>query len=57
MHGSLLHLPNPPDAVFAFNDYRIGRVQSLPARKGLRVPEDMGICGYDDIASSATAHP
>ena len=21
------------------------------------VPEDIGICGYDDIASAATAHP
>ena len=53
----LLDLPNPPDAIFAFNDLTalvaLGRCQ----RRGLRVPEDIGICGYDDIASAATAHP
>ena len=44
-------------AIFAFNDLTalvaLGRCQ----RRGLRVPEDIGICGYDDIASAATAHP
>lgn len=53
----LLDLPAPPDAIFAFNDLTALVALSRCQRKGLRVPEDIGICGYDDIASAATAHP
>ena len=53
----LLELPNPPDAVFAFNDLTALVALSRCQRNGLRVPEDIGLCGYDDIASAATAHP
>ena len=53
----LLDLPKPPDAVFAYNDMTALVALSRCQRRGLRVPQDIGICGYDDIASAATAHP
>lgn len=53
----LLALPTPPDAVFAFNDLTALVAMNRCQRQGLRIPEDMGLCGYDDIASAAMAHP
>ena len=53
----LLDLPLPPDAVFAFNDLTALVAISRCQRRGLRIPDDIGICGYDDIVSAATAHP
>lgn len=53
----LLDLPVRPDAVFAFNDLTALVAISRCQRRGLRVPEDIGVCGYDDIVSAATAHP
>ncbi|HEY3561231.1 MAG TPA: LacI family DNA-binding transcriptional regulator [Kribbella sp.] len=45
----LLALPNPPDAVFCFNDLlALGALRSL-ADAGLRVPEDVAVVGFDDI--------
>ncbi len=44
----LLDLPDPPTAVFCFND-RIasGAYQAIRAR-GLRIPEDISVVGFDD---------
>lgn len=45
----LLELGSPPDAVFCVNDVlAIGAMDGARAR-GLRVPEDLWIVGYDDI--------
>ncbi len=45
----LLGLPQPPSAVFCFNDLTaigvLGAVQAL----GLRVPDHLSVVGYDDI--------
>lgn len=54
---ALLALPTPPDAVFAYNDMTALAALHCCQRQGLRVPEDIGICGYDGIAASASAHP
>jgi LacI family transcriptional regulator len=44
-----------PDGVFAANDMlALGLIQGL-ARGGLRVPEDVAVIGYDDIAFAAAA--
>ncbi len=44
----LLALPEPPDAVFCFNDLlALGALRTL-AEAGLRVPDDVAVVGFDD---------
>lgn len=45
----LLALPEPPDAVFCFNDLlALGALRTL-AEAGLSVPGDVAVVGFDDI--------
>ncbi|NGN67012.1 LacI family transcriptional regulator [Streptomyces sp. A7024] len=45
----LLNLPEPPTAVFAASDQMaLGAIEAL-RRRGLRVPEDMSVVGFDDL--------
>jgi DNA-binding LacI/PurR family transcriptional regulator len=45
----LLELPEPPDAVFCFNDLlALGALRTL-AEAGLKVPADVAVIGFDDI--------
>jgi DNA-binding LacI/PurR family transcriptional regulator len=53
----LLDLPEPPTAVFASSDpMAIGALNAIHAR-GLRVPEDIAIAGYDDLRFAADSNP
>lgn len=53
----LMESPNPPDAVFCFNDLlALGALRSL-LRRGLRVPEDVALVGFDDIEDGRFATP
>ena len=53
----LLDLPEPPTAIFAFNDnIAIGAIQAARAR-GLRVPEDLSIVGFDDVEHATIVTP
>jgi LacI family transcriptional regulator len=45
----LLDLPEPPTAVFAINDLAAAGALTAARRRGLRVPEDLAIAGYNDI--------
>ena len=50
-------LPQPPTAIFAFNDsMAIGAMQAAAAL-GLRVPGDLSVVGFDDTAEAAIAVP
>jgi LacI family transcriptional regulator len=55
--GSLLDLPEPPTAIFAFNDsMAVGALQAAAAR-GLRVPSDVSVAGFDDTVEASVAVP
>ena len=53
----LLDLPDPPDAVFCFNDLMaIGALRAC-VESGVRVPDDIAIAGFDDIAETRYSNP
>ncbi|HEY8454344.1 MAG TPA: LacI family DNA-binding transcriptional regulator [Actinopolymorphaceae bacterium] len=54
---ALLDLPRPPTAVFCSNDSTaLGALEALRAR-GVRVPEDFSVIGYDDMQMAAHSLP
>jgi len=54
---ALLDLADPPTAIFAFNDnLAIGAIQAARAR-GLRVPEDVSVVGFDDVEHATIVTP
>ncbi len=55
--SNLLALPDPPTAIFACNDVMaIGAISYLHG-SGRRVPEDVSVVGFDNIALSEFAAP
>lgn len=53
----LLDLPAPPTAVFAVNDLAAIGAQAAVLDRGLRIPEDVAIVGYNDIPLAARVAP
>ena len=53
----LLDLPEPPTAILYANDMMAIAGLSLARSRGLRVPEDLSISGYDDSELSAHLSP
>jgi LacI family transcriptional regulator, repressor for deo operon, udp, cdd, tsx, nupC, and nupG len=53
----LLALPNPPDAMFCWNDESALLAIRCCLEKGLRIPQDMAIVGFDDIDAAVQANP
>lgn len=45
---ALIEGPEPPDAIFGWADYYALEVLSAVRSLGLRVPEDIGVIGYDN---------
>jgi LacI family transcriptional regulator, galactose operon repressor len=55
--GRLLAATSRPTAIFAANDYMAIGAMSALTQAGLRVPEDMAIVGFDDIAMARYLNP
>ena len=53
----LLGLATPPTAIFAFNDcMAIGALHTARSR-GLRLPDDLSVVGFDDTPEAEAAYP
>ena len=55
--ASLLSLPDPPTAIFACNDTMALGVFEAARRRGLRIPEDLSVVGFDDLPESRWSPP
>ncbi len=53
----LLEAPRRPTAIFAGNDEMAYGVMQAAGDLGLRIPDDLALVGFDDIASSAHMRP
>jgi LacI family transcriptional regulator len=54
---SLLDLPDPPTAVFAFNDMLAIGVMQAARQRGIRVPEELSVLGFDDTFEASIVTP
>jgi LacI family transcriptional regulator len=54
---SLLTLPQPPTAIFASNDVMAFGVMEAVRDRGLRIPEDVSIVGFDNIPQAEHVSP
>ncbi|WP_051712794.1 LacI family DNA-binding transcriptional regulator [Actinoalloteichus caeruleus] len=55
--GDLLDLPEPPTAVFACTDQMALGVCDAARERGLTVPEDLSVVGFDDLPEARWARP
>ena len=53
----LLDLPEPPTAVLAFSDLLALGVMDAAAERGVSVPSELSVIGFDDVADAAAASP
>ncbi len=55
--ADLLARPDPPDAVFCFNDLLAAGALRAAAERGVRVPADVAVVGFDDNDESSYSSP
>ncbi len=55
--ATLLDLPEPPTAIFGFNDSIAFGALRAARDRGLRVPEDLSVVGFDDIEPATLVTP
>lgn len=53
----LLTMPQPPTAILAFNDSMAVGALSAARARGLSIPDDISIVGFDDTVEAEIAHP
>ena len=53
----LLDLPQPPTAIFASNDDMAAGVLTVAHRRGLSLPGDLSVAGFDDTALASQLWP
>jgi LacI family repressor for deo operon, udp, cdd, tsx, nupC, and nupG len=54
----LLNLPTPPDAIFAStSDFAALGVLEVAQERGIKVPEELGICGYSNESFTKITNP
>jgi LacI family xylobiose transport system transcriptional regulator len=53
----LLSLSDPPTAIFAGNDMQAFGAYEAAAARGLQVPQDLSVVGYDDIDAASWVTP
>lgn len=54
---SLLARPDPPDALFCYNDLLALGAMRVALSRGLRIPDDLAIVGFDDIEDGRYSTP
>jgi LacI family transcriptional regulator len=54
---ALLRLENPPTAIFAASDQMALGVYEAVRRRGLRVPDDVSVVGFDDLPETRWTSP
>ncbi|WP_260925942.1 LacI family DNA-binding transcriptional regulator [Novosphingobium sp. 9] len=54
---ALLSLDDAPSAIFASNDDMAAATVAIAHRRGLDVPGDLTVCGFDDVALATTIWP
>jgi LacI family transcriptional regulator len=55
--AALLDVSEPPTAIFAFNDAIAAGALVAAHQRGIRVPEDLSIVGFDDIKYATIVSP
>jgi LacI family transcriptional regulator len=55
--GDLLDLPEPPTAIFAGSDQQALGVYEAARQRGLRIPQDLSVVGFDDLPAAPWVSP
>jgi LacI family transcriptional regulator len=55
--GELLDLPDRPTAIFAGSDEQALGVYEAARQRGLRIPQDLSVVGFDDLPAARWVSP